>query len=94
MNRDDPLMETAILGKEAELFIGSEIGKYMIARAQMEIDQASYKLKRVFPLRWRRIMQLQNEIDRAERFQSYLADMYTDGQAAMKTLNGEDNGSE
>lgn len=93
MNRDDPLMETAILGKEAELFMGSSIGQYMLARVQMEIDQANYKLKRVFPLRWRRVMQLQNEIDRAERFQSYLADMYTDGQAAMNAIKGDEDGA-
>lgn len=90
MNRDDPYVETAILGKMAEEFIGSDIGKYIVARAELEAREANDALKRVFPLRWRRVMQLQNQIKVAESIQGWLVDAITDGQAAMKTIQGEE----
>lgn len=90
MNRDDPLVETAILGQEAEQFLGSEIGKYLLARAELEAAEGMAALKRVFPFRWRRVMQLQNQVYRAESILGWLEDVVRDGAAAMKIIEGED----
>ena len=93
MNRDDPYVETAILGRMAEEFVASDIGKYLLARAEHEAAEANAALKRVSPWRWRRISQLQAQIWRAESVQGWLTDAITDGQAALKTIeHGEDNG--
>ena len=92
MNRDDPLFETAILGHQAEAFVASDVGRYLIARAEYEAAEANAALKSVFPLRWRRIMQLQNEIYRAESVQRWLMDAITDGAAAERAITGDDNG--
>lgn len=90
MNREDPLVETAILGQMAEQFIASDIGKYLVARAELEAKEATYALKRCAPWRTRRVRELQNKIAVAESIQGWLVDAITDGAAAMKTLQGED----
>jgi len=90
MNREEPLVETAILGKMAEDFIGSDIGQYVLARASMEAQEANEALKKVFPLRWKRIMELQNRIYRAESIQRWLMDAVSDGEAAKRTIEGDD----
>ena len=88
----DPLEETAILGKEAENFLASDIGKYLLARAEEEARTANAHLKSVFPMRWWKIMELQNQIKVAESIQRWLADAISDGAAALRTLEGEQDG--
>ena len=86
MNREEPLVETAIFGMEVQEFLGSNVGKYLVKRAEAEAEEANEKLKRVFPLRWRRIMQLQNEIYRAESIQRWLGDAIVDGASANRII--------
>ena len=88
----DPLMETAIFGREGATFLGTNVGKYLVARAEREAEDAMKSLKKTFPLRWRRVMQLQNQIHVAESIQQWLGDAIVDGIHAERTITGEDDG--
>ncbi len=92
MERENPLFEAAIFGKEVQTFLGTSVGKYLIKRAEDEAQEATRALKAVFPLRWRRIMELQNRIYRAESVQQWLGEAIMDGVHAEKIITGEDDG--
>jgi len=80
------LFAEAMLGKDAEDFIQSEIGQYVIGCAEQEIAEAADQLKRVHPWRTRRIRELQNQVWRAESFQTWLAELVMRGRQALTTL--------
>ena len=82
------LIAEAILGKDAEEFINSEIGQYMIGAAEQEAQEAYESLKNVSPWRRRRIQELQNRIWKAESFKTWLAELVTSGKQAMDALDG------
>lgn len=84
MNKE--LIAEAILGKDAEEFLNSELGRYMVARAEMEAKEAIDQLKRVLPWRKRKITELQNKIWLAESFNDYLLELVIAGKQAMTAL--------
>ncbi len=84
------LFAEAILGRDAEDFIQSDIGQYLIGCAEQEAQEAMEQLKHVFPWRRRKIVELQNRIWRAESIQSWLAEIVIKGKQATQQLEGED----
>lgn len=76
----------AALGKDAQEFMASDMGRYMIGCAKQDMEAAFMKLKTVSPWRRNRIRQLQNEVEVAERFILYLRDLVILGKAAEKAL--------
>lgn len=90
MNEKDELMEEAILGRQVELFLQSEIGSYLIKHSEEEIARATEKLKHVASWRRRRIQELQNQIQVAEWFQVWLGEAVAAGQNAINILEEED----
>ena len=92
MNLDpnDPLVRTAVFGRQVEDFFESDIGKFLVEKSDLQRDMAIDALKRVAPWRRRRIQQLQNQIAVAEWFQQWLADAVMDGQQAMRVIEGDD----
>lgn len=87
VNRDSELMEKAILGKDAEEFINSEIGKYIVKRVDQERFEAVELLKEVSPWRKNRIRDLQNLIWRCDTFKGWLAEIIISGQQATQVLD-------
>lgn len=83
------LMAEAILGKDAEEFLKSDIGRYMMGRCEQEIDEAQDLLSRVSPWRRRRITELQNQIYRAKSLKSWLVELVNNGNAAEAVLTEE-----
>ena len=83
------LFAEAIIGKDAEEFITSDIGQYMLGAAEQEAQDAYAALKTVFPWRRRKIQELQNRIWRAESFKVWLAELVTSGKQAMDALDGQ-----
>ena len=47
---NDTLFAEAVLGKDAEEFIASDLGRYLIGQADMEIEEAQEALCKVAPL--------------------------------------------
>lgn len=78
------------LGDQAQEFLNSDLGKYMVGCAKQDLEAAHEKLKTVLPFRWRRIQQLQNEIALAERFLLYVRDLVIRGKAAERALEERD----
>lgn len=85
----DELFAEAMIGKDAEEFIRSDIGRYIIGCAEQEAQEALDQLKRVYPWRRRKITELQNKIWRAESIQSWLAELVIKGQQAIQQLDEE-----
>jgi hypothetical protein len=80
------LYAEAILGKDAEEFIASDLGRYIIGRAEQEAADALDELKRCHPWRTRRIRELQNKVWRAESVQGWLAELVVRGRQAVQQL--------
>jgi hypothetical protein len=76
----------AVLGRQVEEFIASDIGKVLIGMAEQDARVAMSELKKVHPWRWRKIRDLQNRILQAERFEGWLLDLVHTGRISTKTL--------
>lgn len=83
----DLLMAEAVLGRDAEEFMGTDIGRYVLGRCEQEIDEAQELLSRVSPWRRRRIQELQNQIYRAKSLKSWLVELVNNGNAAEAVLS-------
>jgi hypothetical protein len=90
--QSDPLVEAATFGKEVEFFLQSNIGDHLIKRSEDEIQAAVAELKTVSSWRRRRIQDLQNKIQIAEKFQLWLGDAIAQGHQAIALLE-EQNAS-
>jgi len=90
LDPDDPVVRTATFGRQVEDFLGSDIGKYLVGRAEQEADEAMEKLKCVAPWRRTRIRDLQAQIWRAESFQRWLGNAIVEGQQALGMLEDND----
>jgi hypothetical protein len=86
LDPDDPVVESAVLGKEAEDFLTSRIGQYLITRVDSEIEEARLALETTSPWRRRRIQDLQARIWRAQSFKGWMADIITDGRNALQLI--------
>jgi hypothetical protein len=80
-------MAEAILGRDAEEFLASELGRYLIGRADQEIEEAQDALAKVSPWRRNRIRDLQAQIWRAKSVKGWLAELVTNGKAAEAALD-------
>lgn len=80
------LWAEAALGREAEEFLSSEIGRYIVGRCEQEIQEAQDALATVSPWRRNRIKQLQNEIWRARSVRQWVAELVIQGREAEKQL--------
>jgi hypothetical protein len=86
---EDPLVKSAVLGAEVEQFLESDIGKYLVGRAEAEALEAVELLKRVSFWRKHRIIWLQNRISVAESFQKWLGEAYSEGLHSLHTIEGD-----
>jgi siroheme synthase len=91
LDPDDKLVRWATFGKQVEQFLESEIGDYLVKRAEAEIDDAVMRLKKANPVDIDRVRSIQNEIQVAESVITWLGDAIAQGQAAIETLKGEDD---
>jgi hypothetical protein len=83
------LIAEAMIGRDAEDFVQSDIGKYILGCAEQEAIEAMDQLKRVYPWRRRKITELQNKIWRAESLQTWLAELVISGKQAIQQLDEE-----
>lgn len=77
----------AALGRDAQEFLKTNIGRYLLGCAKQEAADALHKLRTISPWRRRRIAELQNEIWRAESFAGWLHDLVLQGRAAEAQLD-------
>ena len=86
MTDEQTLIAEAVLGRDAQEFLASEIGRYLLGRAQMDEREALESLVSVKWWRRRRIIELQSRIYRARSVRSWLAEIITDGRQAESVL--------
>lgn len=82
------LWAEAVLGKEAQEFLESDIGRYIVGRCDQEIQEAQDKLNTVSSWRRNRIVQLQNEIWRARSVKGWIGELIQAGEQAKQILGG------
>lgn len=85
----NPLEQSIAFGFEVEAFLSSDIGKYLIQRADEEIEDAVEELKRADPDIPSVIRALQSKISVAESIQYWLAEAIQDGINSMNELNDQ-----
>lgn len=83
---DHVLLAEVHIGEDAAEFIKSDLGKYIVGRANQDIKQATNELKRCFWWRTNRIRFLQNQIKVAENTKAWLIECINSGQIALQTL--------
>jgi hypothetical protein len=84
------LFAEVALSIEAEQFLNTDLGRYLIARSEEDIEDAKDKLATVPYWRKRKIIKLQNEIAVASKALQWMAEVLTQGQNAEVHLRGMD----
>lgn len=85
----DVQVAEAILGRDAEEFLNSELGRYLLGRAQEEEQEALDKLARISSWRRNRIKELQAEVWRARSVRLWLAEIIQAGRQAETQLQDQ-----
>ena len=86
MTDEQTRIAEAILGRDAQEFLASEIGRYLLGRAQMDEREALEALVSVKWWRRRRIIELQSRIYSARSVRNWLAEIINDGRQAESVL--------
>jgi hypothetical protein len=79
MAERDELVKDVQVGIEAEAFLNTAVGKYLVSVAEQEIAAALEKLKTVDPMDTGTVRRLQSEVWRAESVQTWLAELIQAG---------------
>jgi hypothetical protein len=85
----DLYVAEALLGREAQEFVNTELGQFLVGRANLEKKDALEQLGRVSPWRRNRIRDLQARVWRAESFLVWIAELITLGTQAEQALQTE-----
>lgn len=84
------LLAAVELGLDAQAFLGTRVGKYLVERAEAERDEAFEAIKQADPDSPKLIRDLQHRIWRAEQFQYWIAEMIQSGTLAEEQLQAGD----
>ena len=88
---DEPLVRTAVFGKQVEDFLTSDIGDYLLQKAKHEEAGAIEALVQgVGILPEREILELRNRIWTARKFRNWLGRAVEMGLQSMELLKEED----
>lgn len=83
----NPLFQQIDLGFQVEAFLQSDIGRYLIQRAEAQVDENVELLKRVAPEDSASIRSIQHDINVAESIQYWLAEAIQAGVNAQTELH-------
>ena len=83
---DNPKLRAAVFGRQVEIFLESDIGQYLLQCAQIDVEKALEKLKRVNPRDVEAVQNLQNDIRVAESIVGWLSDAINSGKQATEAL--------
>ena len=91
---NDPTIETARLGIEAQQFTNSNLFRYMVGRAKSEIEKQTAKLVDVDPDNAKGIRDIQNMINKPKMALSWIEEVIKAGKLAVNQLHEEDAAEE
>lgn len=89
-NAQSPLLKQIDLGFQVEAFLQSDIGRYLVQRAEGEVEEAVEQLKRADPDNAAQIRAIQHTIHVAESIQYWLADAIQAGLNAQQELHDQE----
>lgn len=88
-NREQTVKEIAI-GLDAERFMQSDLGRYLLGRAQANVEEAMEGLKVADPDNAKEVRDLQNIVMVNEYFLYWLGEAITQGRAAEELLSQQE----
>lgn len=83
---DNSLAAKVKLGMDAEKFVSSEIGQYLLKRAASESLAALEQMKTIDPTDAKTISKLQNNCKRFDELQQWLKEAINDGDMAYNHI--------
>jgi hypothetical protein len=82
--------ETISLGNAANSFLKSELGEYLISRANQKINESLVQLKNIDPFNGKEIIKCQNEIKSVTMLFEWLAEAIMEKNEIYAKHQGED----
>ena len=90
LDPDDPKVEAAVFAELIEDFWRSDIGKYLMARAKEESEEAmKHLIEGAHGMTQKQIVAAQAQVWRASKFCEWLEEAYKQGVAALRLLEEE-----
>lgn len=90
LDPNDPVVSSAVFGKQVEAFLTSDLGVYLINRANLEEREASERLiASAHTMAIKDILREQAIIERARNFRDWLGWAVQDGLQALEMLEQE-----
>ncbi len=86
MALDQNLLKTVDFGFQVQAFLGTDIGRYLTARAESDVTEALHELKSADPEDAKAIRALQTKVAVAENVLYWLAEAVQAGEAAEHQL--------
>jgi hypothetical protein len=83
------LLKQAQLGIEAEAFLSTDLGRFLLDKADQELEDAQNKFLTLSTGDDAGLLQLQSQAKRAINFKSWLAEAISNGIYAEQELNDE-----
>ena len=94
IDHDEVLGESIVLGDEAEKFLSTQLGKYMLGRVLHLRDEAMLELRTVEPENIKQIRKLQADIRQAENFPAWIQEVIHEGERSYEELVRENETQE
>lgn len=91
---EEAIIHTAIFGKQVEEFFNSDIGRYLLIKADSEKKGAIVDLKECDPTDWKEVQKHQNRIKMAEDIAFWLQDAVQRGLAALQIIDESREGTD
>ena len=90
---DEPLVRTAVFGKQVEDFLASDIGDYLLQKAKHdEQDAIEQLIVGVGTLEERQIREIRARIYWSRQFVQWLGEAIDMGRQSLEMLKEDDNG--
>jgi hypothetical protein len=94
INRTDPRITPEVaeklaqvdLGLEAQQFLNSRVGRYLVKRAEHEVEQGVQSLKTMDPRDPLAVIRVQSDVARAESFMYWMAEIINAGTEVTNQL--------
>jgi hypothetical protein len=90
IDMSDERVSVAQFGKQVEMFLETDIGRYLVSRAKEDIDQAVEEMKRTNPHDVKLMLTVQNRVHVAETVLSWLGDAIRSGHSSLESLKEEE----
>ena len=85
------LLDVAVLGKQIDNFLQSDVGKYLLGHIDNDIKSAYKDLRDTSPTDTKAIMEAQNKVIRAESIKGWLSNAVIAGLKATQVLESRED---